>query len=248
MSIKLQMHQVCTLKINHPVTQNELPFPKGHFLVSITDLKGAITSANDQFVKLSGFEREELIGSSHNIVRHPDMPPQAFADLWHTIKQNRAWRGLVKNRAKNGDFYWVEAFVVPVRKNGQINGYMSVRSEPTREQIRAADQFYRQLNQTGAPIKQAGGSSTLLNIRTRMAATMSLSVLLVIVASLIGLNGIQAGNKALEQAFSDHFEHVLEVTKSLHRMDGAYKHIALAIEHSPSNPNARLHEHPLSMH
>ena len=236
------------MKNNQPVTQRELPFPKGHYLVSLTDLKGAITSANDQFVRLSGFEREELIGASHNIVRHPDMPPQAFADLWHTIKQNKPWRGLVKNRAKNGDFYWVEAFVVPVRKHGQISGYMSVRSEPTREQIHAAEQLYCQLNQTGAPIKPAGGWDKLLNIRTRMAATMSLSVLLVIVASLIGLNGIQAGNKALEQAFSDHFEPVLEVNKSLHRMDGAFKHIALAIEHSPSNANAKLHDHPLSKH
>lgn len=236
------------MKNNQPVTQREIPFPSGHYLVSLTDLKGIITSANDHFVQLSGFDRDELIGKNHNLVRHPDMPPQAFADLWHTIKQNRPWRGLVKNRAKSGDFYWVDAFVVPVRKNGQITGYMSVRSEPTREQIRVADQLYRQLNQSGAPIKPTVGLNKLLSLRTRMAATMSLSVLLVIATALIGLNGIKNSNDELEHAYSEHFQPRLEVNKSMQLMDGAFKHIALGIEHSSSNPYAKLHDHPLSTH
>lgn len=236
------------MKNNQPVTQREIPFPSGHYLVSLTDLKGIITTANDHFVQLSGFDRNELIGKNHNLVRHPDMPPQAFADLWRTVKQNKPWRGVVKNRAKSGDFYWVDAFVVPVRKNGEITGYMSVRSEPTREQIRAAEQLYSQLNRTGAPIKQAGGWSKLVNIRTRLAATMSLSVLAVIVTALIGLNGIQSSNKELEHAFNEHFEPVLEVNKSMQLMDGAFKHVALSIEHNPNNPFSKLHDHPLSRH
>lgn len=236
------------MKNNQPVTQREIPFPSGHYLVSLTDLKGTITSANDLFVQLSGFERDELIGKSHNLVRHPDMPPQAFADLWKTIKQNRPWRGLVKNRAKSGDFYWVDAFVVPVRKNGEVTGYMSVRSEPTREQINAAEQLYSQLNRTGAPIKQSGGWSKFVNIRTRLAATMSLSVLAVVITALIGLNGIQNSNKALERAFSDHFEPVLETNKSMQLMDDAFRELALATEHSSINPNSQLHDHPLSVH
>ncbi|HET7774776.1 MAG TPA: PAS domain-containing protein, partial [Azospira sp.] len=118
------------MKINLPVINQEAPFPKNQYLVSKTDLKGVITYANQAFVEISGFSRDELIGASHNLVRHPDMPSQAFADLWQTVKSGNPWRGLVKNRAKDGGFYWVEAFVVPVAKNGKTVGYMSVRTEP----------------------------------------------------------------------------------------------------------------------
>ena len=112
------------MKTNLPVTQTELPFPRGRYIVSRTDLKGIITYANDTFVDISGFTRDELIGKNHNLVRHPDVPPQAFAWLWDTIKEGRPWRGTVKNRAKNGDYYWVDALVVPVRKNSVTVGYM----------------------------------------------------------------------------------------------------------------------------
>jgi len=130
------------MKINLPVTQLEVPFPDNGYLVSKTDTKGIITHANDAFVAISGYNRQELIGSSHNIVRHPDMPVEAFADLWQTIKSGLPWRGIVKNRCKNGDYYWVEAFVVPVRKNGTTMGYMSVRTLPGRDQIRQAEALY----------------------------------------------------------------------------------------------------------
>ena len=97
------------MKNNQPVTQNEVAFPPNVYLVSKTDLKGQITDCNDAFVQISGFTREELLGKSHNIVRHPDMPMAAFKDLWRTVQAGLPWRGLVKNRCKNGDFYWVEA-------------------------------------------------------------------------------------------------------------------------------------------
>jgi len=106
------------VKTNLPVTQQEVPFPAQRYLVSRTDLKGVITHANDAFVDISGFTREELLGSSHNIVRHPDMPEAAFADLWQTVKAGLPWHGLVKNRCKSGDHYWVRAYVVPVRRSG----------------------------------------------------------------------------------------------------------------------------------
>ena len=106
------------MKNNQPITQREVPFPPNTYLASRTDLKGIIIQANEAFVEISGFTHDELMGKSHNIVRHPDMPEAAFADLWATVKSGLPWRGIVKNRCKNGDHYWVEAFVTPIRKNG----------------------------------------------------------------------------------------------------------------------------------
>ncbi len=140
------------MKKNLPITTREAPFPKGRYLVSRTDLKGVLTYVNDTFLEISGFPLEELIGKSHNVVRHPDMPELTFAWLWQTIKRGQPWRGLVKNRCKNGDFYWVEALVVPVLKDNQIIGYMSVRSEPSRAQITEAEALYSKLQKGEASI------------------------------------------------------------------------------------------------
>ncbi len=138
---------------NAAVTQREVPFPAKTVLVSRTDLKGITTYANDAFVNISGYAREELVGQSHNIVRHPDMPPQAFKWMWDTLKDRRAWRGTVKNRCKNGDYYWVRATVAPVYENGAVTGYSSVRRAPTREQIAEADALYKTLRASGASIE-----------------------------------------------------------------------------------------------
>ena len=137
---------------NAYVSQKEVPFPAKGVIVSKTDTKGIITYANDAFVAISGYTREELIGKSHNIVRHPDMPPSAFKWLWDTLKEERPWRGVVKNRCKNGDHYWVRATVAPIVENGKISGYVSVRKAPTRNQIAEAEALYRELNQSGAQI------------------------------------------------------------------------------------------------
>jgi len=142
------------MKSNTPITNVEQPFPKGKFIVSRTDLKGIITYANDTFIEISGFSSEELLRKNHNIIRHPDMLPGAFAWLWDTLKEGRPWRGIVKNRCKNGDYYWVDALVVPVRKNNETIGYMSVRTEPTRQQIADAENFYQQLKDGKATIPQ----------------------------------------------------------------------------------------------
>ncbi|OGS81328.1 MAG: chemotaxis protein [Gallionellales bacterium GWA2_59_43] len=134
------------------VAQNEVLFPAGVVLVSKTDTKGIITYCNDAFVALSGYAREELIGKNHNIVRHPDMPPQAFKWLWDTLKSERPWRGMVKNRCKNGDHYWVRATVAPVIEDNKIIGYVSIRKAPTRVQVAEAEKRYRELNQSGAQV------------------------------------------------------------------------------------------------
>ena len=101
------------MRVNEPITAHEVEVPEGEPLVSRTDRGGTIVFANHVFVEMSGFTEQELIGSPHNIVRHPLMPQEAFANLWATIKAGRPWDGLVKNRAKTGDFYWVQANVTP---------------------------------------------------------------------------------------------------------------------------------------
>jgi aerotaxis receptor len=131
------------VRTNLPVTGIEYIVQDGQSIVSKTDTKGRITYVNPTFVEISGFSQEELIGKAHNIVRHPDMPPEAFADLWQTLKAGLPWTGMVKNRRKNGDFYWIVANVVPIRENGVTVGYMSVRTAPAREQVKAAEELYR---------------------------------------------------------------------------------------------------------
>src|SRR5690349_2477722 len=113
------------MRDNGPITDREVEMGDGVMLVSGTDAAGRISFANQAFVDISGFSEPELVGSPHNIVRHPHMPEAAFADLWATIKAGNPWDGLVKNRTKNGDFYWVRANVTPVVEGGQITGYIS---------------------------------------------------------------------------------------------------------------------------
>ncbi len=142
----------CELKNNQPVTQHERSLPQGTLLVSKTDLKGIITYVNDAFVEISGFSREELVGKNHNIVRHPDMPVQAFKWLWDTMSEGLPWRGIVKNRCKSGDYYWVKALVSPIKAEGRVIGYLSVRRTPTRNEITEAQTLYRKLGESGAQI------------------------------------------------------------------------------------------------
>jgi aerotaxis receptor len=177
------------MKINQPVSQTEIPFPRGRYLVSRTDLKGVITHANDAFVDISGFTRDELIGKPHNVVRHPDMPTEAFADLWGTVKSGMPWTGLVKNRTKRGDYYWVRAFVVPVRREGRAIGYMSVRTEPSRADVAAATQLYEavQKNAQGWPSSRAGLTGCVpFGVRT-WAVTGALALLGVAIGLLFAL-------------------------------------------------------------
>lgn len=135
------------MKINLPVTQAEYELPEGAILVSTTDLSGHITHCNRGFVEASGFDYEELLGQPHDIVRHPDVPSEAFKDMWATIGRGRPWTGIVKNRRKNGDHYWVHANVTPVMENGKPKAYMSVRLKPTRAQIQSAEAVYGQIDQ-----------------------------------------------------------------------------------------------------
>jgi aerotaxis receptor len=163
------------MRINTPVTQNEYIMEDGKTIVSSTDLKGNINYANPYFLEVSGFTESELIGAPQNIVRHPDMPVEAFADLWHTIRSGMPWTGLVKNRCKNGDYYWVLANVTPVIEQGKPVGYLSVRTKPSREQVRQADALYRQFK-TGNPqrLRIAGGRAVSTGAAARARALLQL--------------------------------------------------------------------------
>ncbi|HEY5128188.1 MAG TPA: methyl-accepting chemotaxis protein [Bradyrhizobium sp.] len=130
------------MRTNLPVTNVEYPITDETLIVSKTDLKGKLSYFNGQFIEVSGFTEAELIGQPHNIVRHPDMPPEAFDDLWVTLKAGKPWAGAVKNRRKNGDFYWVLASATPVWESGQVTGYMSIRSKLPADQRREAEQVY----------------------------------------------------------------------------------------------------------
>jgi len=140
------------MRVNLPVSEQEFAFPKGDTLVSTTDLKGRITYCNPAFIHVSGYSREELLGQPHNMIRHPDMPEEAFRDMWETIASGRPWTALVKNRRKDGLFYWVQANVTPLMENGKPVGYMSVRTEPGRNAINEAAALYRTMQHE----KQAG--------------------------------------------------------------------------------------------
>ena len=134
------------MRNNQPITQRERSFPAQQRLISTTNAKGQITYCNETFIEISGFSRDELMGAPHNLVRHPDVPPAVFEHMWQTLKQGKPWMGIVKNRCKNGDHYWVNAYVTPVSEKGQLVGYESVRIKPTAEQVRRAEKLYQRIN------------------------------------------------------------------------------------------------------
>lgn len=157
------------------LNDNERRFPETEQLVSTTDLDGKITYANPTFCEVAGYTVEELIGQHHNIVRHPYMPKAAFADLWLKLKQGDSWRGMVKNRCKDGSFYWVDAYVTPLYENGAIRGYQSVRTCPSEDQKVKAQQLYDQLN----------NGKSIRDIRANISLKRIIATIIILLACLI---------------------------------------------------------------
>lgn len=194
------------MRINLPVTQQEFDYSAEQMLVSTTDAKGIITHCNDAFVQVSGYTYDELIGQNHNMIRHPDMPAAAYKDLWSTAGHGHPWTGLVKNRRKNGDHYWVLANVVPILRNGKPQGYMSVRTKPNRMQIQTAQGLYHTMRSASdadkLPFYIQGGEVRYKGLRgwggrlQRMSLTQRLGIALVLMAGLgmvpqwFGLKGL----------------------------------------------------------
>lgn len=162
------------MKKNLPVSNKEVDYESSMNILSTTNLKGAITYVNRDFEQLSGFTKEELIGRNHNMVRHPDMPPAAFEDLWNTVKDHHSWMGIVKNRCKNGDHYWVDAYVTPIERDGTVFEYQSVRRKPKREYIDRAENLYPSLMAGKTPKVIKDGFS----FRSRCLLAIALPMLL----------------------------------------------------------------------
>ena len=196
------------MRINLPVTQQNFDFPGDELLVSSTNTKGEITHCNPAFVRVSGFSYDELIGQPHNLIRHPDMPPEAYKDMWRTIGRGEPWTGLVKNRRKNGDHYWVRANVTPILEGGKPRGYMSVRTKPSAAEAAAAEALYAQMRREADAGSRSfsleAGSVRYHGLRgwrqrlaqmallPRMALMLAVLVLLALVPDMLGLQGAAA--------------------------------------------------------
>lgn len=223
------------MKINHRVTDTERPVKSGSVLVSKTDLKGIITYCNRDFIEISGYKEQELIGSNHNIVRHPDMPAEIFAELWRTVKSGVPWSGIVKNRCKNGDYYWVKANITPLTKAGRVVEFMSVRTQPSGEEVARAEADYQGINRNVSQRTGIGLRLTRLfnslRIRTLLAATVLLTVAVLAAVGLLVVmdasNGIVLSFLALTALFTSAFGMMLTayVTRPLVYAQGKLQQI-----------------------
>ena len=195
------------MKINEPVTGNERTYGEDTVIISTTDLKGIITYCNNNFIEISGFSQEELIGKNHHIVRHPDMPPEAFQDLWDTVKVGHPWRGIVKNRCKNGDHYWVDAYVTPVYEGDAIVGYQSVRNRPNQKDVVAADELYRKLNNKQITKLPKEHNIFDFSLKLRLFMALLFLALLAVTVSVVSL----LGNSAESRILSEHMTKIEQV-------------------------------------
>ncbi|MBZ9538274.1 PAS domain S-box protein [Modicisalibacter tunisiensis] len=214
------------MRDNQPVTQRERLLDDDHYLITRTDLKGRITYANQAFIEVSGYERDELIGAPHSIVRHPDMPEAAFANLWETIEAGESWHGLVKNRRKNGDHYWVDASATPIIENGELLGYASVRVKADPAACEQAERVYADIR-AGRPsgfrldrgrLVRSGLRGRLRRLRLRslqgrMASMIVLALLLLGTASGMGLYALQATSDRLHAVNSNGLKDVARLQR-----------------------------------
>ena len=219
-------------------------------LVSKTDTKGFITFANKNFIEISGFTEQELLGANHNIIRHPDMPSAAFAVMWKNLQRGLPWCGLVKNRCKNGDYYWVDAKVVPIKKGGQIIGYMSVRSLPSREDVTAAEAAYKVAAIAPETMKEGNiaGWKKHLSIKNGIPLWIFCVTLMMIAGGILGITGLNLSNTAIQSLYYEEMGPVQAIGRINFLMADNRAQVALALHHNPvTHPDAQ-HDHPLAAH
>ncbi|MGS2744245.1 methyl-accepting chemotaxis protein [Halomonas sp. LS-001] len=199
------------MRNNQPVTRQEYLLNENDVLISRSDLEGNITYANPVFVRVSGYSHQELIGAPHNLLRHPDIPPPVFADLWKTLKAGYTWQGTLKNRRKNGDFYWVQATVAPLNDDGKVVGYTSVRRPANRKDIQRAEKVYADIMQRGSlrgiklhrgAIHRSGvtgwlGRFSFSSMQAKLIGMVLVSVVLLAVAGGLGVYGLMLSGERL---------------------------------------------------
>lgn len=204
------------MRINEPVTSVEIEVRENQSIVSKTDPTGRITYVNQDFLDISGFTAEELIGQPHNIVRHPDMPEEVYADMWSALNAGRPWTGVVKNRCRSGNFYWVKANATPVRDAGQVVGFLSVRTRPSRAEVAAAETAYRELRGGRAghlrirdgcvvPARSMRLAAMLrsMTIKQQISGTLGLLIVVMLLVGGFGLRGMLAAEGAMQTLYDD---------------------------------------------
>jgi aerotaxis receptor len=221
------------MRKNLPVTNVEYTLGDDVLIVSKTDIKGKIVYFNEEFVKASGFSEAELINQPHNIVRHPDMPPEAYADLWNTLKAGKPWAGAVKNRRKNGDFYWVMASATPIWENGQITGYMSIRSKLSAEQRREAEQVYALLREGKAQAWRVDSGvirrRSLFDhlaiftrtLKARLTTQLSVQAAFMVMIGVVGIMATHSSNTHMKSIYDDRTVPLAQLYEVNDRMRGA---------------------------
>ncbi len=244
------------MRVNEPITSHEIEVPDSEPLVSRTDAGGRIVFVNRTFIAISGYSEEELLGKPHNIVRHPHMPPAAFENLWSTIKAGRSWDGLVRNRTKSGDFYWVRANVTPVVEDGKVTGYISIRSKPTGAQVAKATRAYAALREGSAPtmalrdgeLVERTWRSRFADVKNsvigRLAAVAAAAMLLVVTVGWLGFSGMGASNDVLRHVYDSDLVAVNQLRGMVDLIRDNRNHIAqlaVALGHG-AKPEAALKE------
>jgi methyl-accepting chemotaxis protein len=244
------------MKTNLPVTTNEVILQDDVFIISKTDLKGQITHVNRDFVEASGFTEAELIGQPHNMVRHPDMPAEVFEDLWATLKAGRPWSGLVKNRCKNGDFYWVLANACPITEGGQTVGYISVRCKADPKQVAAAAAVYRQFKdkrqgrlrfRCGEAVK-GGAWVRNLGLNGRLLLTAGIVGPLLALLLYVLLSALSTTSNAVWEMYERRVIPIETMGRINKLMVDGRAQALLGLQHDRAGPVAKLHDHPLDMH
>jgi methyl-accepting chemotaxis protein/aerotaxis receptor len=233
------------MRDNGPVTNREVLMGDDDILVSGTDTGGRIKFANKSFVDISGFTEDELIGSPHNLVRHRDMPKEAFANLWETIKAGLPWQGLVKNRSKNGDHYWVRANVTPTIEKGEVTGFISIRTKPTDAEKRRAEQVYADLRNGKAAgigleygeIVETGTKAKLTNFLSSIKGSLTVAFgTMVVLMMIIGGYGLW-GQSAIQESLESLYEDRVKPLNTLKQISDDYAVFVVDASHKVRNGN-----------
>ncbi|MFA6015243.1 MAG: methyl-accepting chemotaxis protein [Gallionellaceae bacterium] len=247
------------MRNNQPVSNVEYPLEDGVFIVSRTDTRGMITFGNKDFIAASGYSEAEIIGQPHNILRHPDMPVEAFADFWATLKAGEPWHGLVKNRRKDGSYYWVVADASPVMENNQVVGYVSVRTKPARADVEAAEALYRKFREgrQGNLIIQKGRGRKRRSwwtrfVPERLGPRLWLAFGVLLMALVFDGGQGYLALKHADEEFSDvsnrRVKLAVDIYKIREHASNTRTQILLALQHDPAGQTAAMHDHNISKH